>query len=517
MFGSTPISAALGAGTQLSSDPVEMRAFVRQATSAGLALLVISPGTKLPYDARTDQQKRKDDKAAQDAAMAEGNPNFHRVKAPSGLHLATSDAKTALRYFERAAKLFNEPVNYAIEVGRSNIIIVDVDTPEEKNAFLNWLSAETGQSMHHLTPTVSSPGVYDQEKGEWIHWGGGHYYFTLPEGVTLPQDMGNYTHQTAAGKFSVAWGGRYILIPPSRRPEGSYTFTGLDMPAPACLLEMINGRLKQAQENRERMAANRAADGGEFDDAIEAWAESISWDDILSPHGWVPTMDPDRCGCSTWTAPGFHGSAKSATAHDGSCSLGRYTVANAPLHIWTDHTDAVVDAWMSEKNTKTLTKLQLVAAYEFEGDTASACRELGLATQSPSGGTALSDEDLRINTGTMQAKASVDWQLPEVAPMLPPQVPVAEPVLAVDLFMCNGFTELIDHVPPDLFASPDPSSYFEPDLFATPDPASYGHDDDVSDVIDMFASPSAHAQDKTHSVGDASHTYPWVSIYSAWE
>lgn len=104
--------------------------------------------------------------------------------------------------------------------------------------------------------------------------------------------------------------------------------------------------------------------------------------------------------------------------------------------------------------------------------------------------------------------------------MLPPQVPVAEPRPVGDLFVTGGFTlleEIVSVPVPDLFASPDPSSYFEPDLFASPDPASYGHDDGVADVIDMFASPSNHAQDETHSVGDASHTYPWVSIYSAWE
>lgn len=467
MFGSTAISAVLGAAPALSTDPADLRPFVRAACNAGLAIMLVAPGTKIPIEPRSDVQRRKDDKAARDAAEAAGDPRYSKVEAPAGLHLATTDSKTACKYLDRAAKLYPDPLNFAIEVGRSNLIIVDVDTPAEKDAFLNWWSQSEGRDMRSVAPTVSSPGVFDQATNQWVHWSGGHYYFTLPEGVVMPTDVGNYTHQTPAGKFSVAWGGRYILIPPSVRAEGAYRFTGMDMPAPPVLLDLIQGRAEIAAANRQRAAERRAEGGGEFDDAIDEWSESIEWSDILSPHGWVPTMDTDRCGCPIWTAPGVHGSPKSATAHDGGCDLGRYTTTNAPLHVWTDHTDNLLDTWLSERGTKTITKLQLIAVYEHNSDVASACRALGLATLADTAATLLADEDLRIDSNAMASSLSTEWQLPVVEAMVPPaaQTETSAPT-----------------TPPATDAPP------------IPEPLDIGH---------MFLQPS----DEAHADGgDASHT-----------
>jgi hypothetical protein len=467
VFGSTPIAAVLGAAPAPSSDPADLRPFVRQACAAGLAVMLVAPGTKIPVDGRSSVQKRKDDKAAQDEAQAAGNPRYLSAKSPNGLHLATTDSATAVKYLNAAAKLYPDPLNFAIEVGRSKLILVDVDTPEEKDAFLNWWSQAEGRDMRSVAPTVSSPGVYDQQTQQWIHWGGGHYYFTLPEGVELDDTTGNYTHTTPGGKFSVAWAHRYVLIPPSVRPEGAYRFTGMDMAAPPALLELVRGRAAHAAENRARAAERRDADGGEFVDAIDAWAESVEWSDVLSPHDWVPTLDTDRCGCPVWTAPGFHGTPKSATAHDGGCDLGRYTTTNAPLHVWTDHTDPLLDAWLAEKNTKTVTKLQLIAIYEHGGDVSAACRALGLATLADTVATMLSDADLRIDAGAMANTLNTEWTLPTVEA----QVPLAQG----------------DTAPPATAA---------PSVDPTPAP-------EPLDTYALFGNPS----DEDHANGgDASHT-----------
>lgn len=471
MFGSTAIAAVLGAAPLPSTDPANLRPFVRAACDAGLALMLVAPGTKIPIDARSDVQRRKEDKAARDDAEAAGNPRYAKAVSPSGLHLATTESKDVCKYLDRAAKLYPDPVNFAIEVGRSRLILVDVDTPEEKDAFLNWWSQAEGRDMRSVAPTVSSPGVYDQITQQWVHWGGGHYYFTLPEGVVLDDVTGNYTHQTTGGKFSVAWAHRYVLVPPSIRPEGAYRFTGMDMPAPAALLELVNGRVEHAAANRARSAELRNGDGGEFVDSIDAWAEATEWTDVLSPHGWVPTLDTDRCGCPIWTAPGFHGTPKSATAHDGGCDLGRYTTTNAPLHVWTDHTDNLLDTWLADKNTKTVTKLQLVAIYEHAGDVSAACRALGLATERATEATLMSDDDLRIDPAGMANTLTTEWTLPVVEAQVP---------------MTQAPTASVDPAPAMPTSTPPPP----------PDP-------EPTDIYALFGSPSDEAQ---AAAGDASHT-----------
>lgn len=467
MFGSTRISAVLGAAPAPSTDPADIRPFVRAACAAGLAIMFVKPGTKLPLDPRSVKQRRDEDKAAQAAAQAAGNPRWAKVTAPSGLHLATSDAKVAVRYLDAAVKMYADPVNFAMEVGRSNLIVVDVDTELERAAFLSWWSANVGRDMRAVPPTVTSPGAMDPATGEWVHKGGGHYYFTIPDGLELPSEVGNYTHRTEVGTFAVAWSGRYVLIPPSVRPEGAYTFSGMDMPAPAALLELITGRAEQFQANRDRAAERAAsADGGDFQDGIDAWADSVSWDAILEPNGWTASMDTDGCGCAIWTAPGLHNSPKSATAHDSGCELGRYTLSNAPLHVWTDHTDGVLDAWMSERGVKTITKLQLVALYHYDGDTTAACRDLGLSSLTEGTGAAVSDADLKLDRSAMDAALSGSWDLPDVPPVTPPAAPAPT-----------------DVAPTVDYSSPPPD----------PEPSS---------MDALFGRP----MDEAHDAGDASHT-----------
>lgn len=397
MFGSTRLAAVLGAAPELSSDYDSMAPFLRAAARAEIALLFCGPGTKVPLDLRTAQAKTKADNAAREAAQAEGNPRWQTVESPRGLHLATHDSAVLTRYFKRAAGLYPDPVNLALEVGRSRVIVVDVDTPEERTAFLRYWSDMSGVDMSSTPPTVSSPGSRDPRTGEWAHHGGGHYYFTVPDGVELPTGpgLGNWTVRTAAGQFSLAWAGRYLMIPPSVRAEGAYRWTGMDVVAPEWLVDMILHRGAEAALALERSRQSRE-DDPEFHGGIDEWAESVSWDDILSPAGWVATMDNDTCSCAIWTAPGEHYSPKSATAHEGSCALGRYSVVNAPLHVWTDHTDPSMDAWLQDQNTKTVTKLQAYAVYRHDGDVSAACRALGLSSPTDGGGVALSAADLGL-------------------------------------------------------------------------------------------------------------------------
>jgi hypothetical protein len=407
MLGSTPITAVLGCGVD-STDHDAMRAFVRAACGEGLSLLLVWPGSKEPADMRTPRQKSADNRAAQQAAKDAGRRDWEHVKSPSGLALASSDAKVVLKYLDRYVEQFStwvetdddgspkqtghrvpfdakrakagqivlaEPVavNLAVEVGGSGLVVVDCDTREQLERFL-----EVSEAPPDMPPTVRSPGQQTAE-GVWAHKDGGHFWFTVDDDVRqiLPRNSGAMTWGGDHG-FAILWDRRYVLIPPSRRPEGAYELTGRDYPVPNWLTLAI---CEHGDAREARYLANRQQ--GDADDAlsesIDKWAESIGWSDILEPLGWAPAPRSDGCGCDVWTAPGLHASPKSATAHDSGCSLGRYTEVNCPLHIWTDNPGEPFDRWLAEEKTQTISKLQAVALVDYGGNVGKAMDALGLA------------------------------------------------------------------------------------------------------------------------------------------
>lgn len=399
MLGTQPIEAILGSGVD-SSDHDAMRAFVRTACAEGLSLLLILPNSKQPADMRTPRQKTADNKAAREQAKADGRRDWDKVKSASGLALASSDAKTVLKYLDRYCAVFSEwadengtcgydakrekageitiinpiPVNLAVEVGGSGIVVIDCDTREQ---VARWI--EVSEAPAGIAPTVISPGQQNAE-GAWVHKDGGHFWFKVPDEVmpVIPRNSGAMTWGGEHG-FAVLWDRRYVLIPPSIRPEGKYELTGRIYDLPQWLYDAIaehgQHRAERSQGNREAFAAG----DGALSEAIDAWAETISWADILEPLGWAPAPRSDGCGCPVWTAPGLHASPKSATAHDPGCSLGRYTEVNCPLHIWTDNPGEPFDRWLAEEKTPTLSKLQAVALADYDNNIGKAMDQLGLA------------------------------------------------------------------------------------------------------------------------------------------
>ena len=380
MLASSELCAVLGSGVD-NTNHTAVRSFIREACTAGLSLLLITPGSKVPFDGRTAKKKLADDKAAQEAAREAGRRDWARVKSASGLALATSDAQTLLKkggYLDTYIAAFGAEcaVNLGAEVGGSRLVVVDCDTEPQKNRFIEEACTDAGiDPDYSLTPTVISPGTQDAD-GNWIHTpGNGHFWFTLPEGLELPTNTGAMTWGGEDG-FAVLWDRRYVLIPPSTRREGRYELAGRDYEAPSWLIRAI--------VNHSAARESRYSDNTERDDdlasEIDQWAEEVSWAEILEPLGWSECARPDNCGCPVWTAPGEHASPKSATAHDAGCTLGRYTEVNAPLHIWTDHDIEPFDTYVAESKSKTLSKLQAVAHSQYGGSIGKAMDELDLAT-----------------------------------------------------------------------------------------------------------------------------------------
>lgn len=112
-----------------------------------------------------------------------------------------------------------------------------------------------------------------------------------------------------------------------------------------------------------------------FHEAIERWAWTQAWEQILTPElGWVK-QTPDKCGCPIFTAPGPHSSPKSATAHVGSCELG--CSDSGRLHIWTDNPGEAFESYVSG-GKRDFSKLSSLAILHYDGNVGKAMRAVGI-------------------------------------------------------------------------------------------------------------------------------------------
>uniref|UniRef100_A0AAU8GQJ2 DNA primase/polymerase n=1 Tax=Mycobacterium phage BobbyK TaxID=3158892 RepID=A0AAU8GQJ2_9CAUD len=404
MLGSKPLEAVLGSGVD-NTDHEAVRAFIRQAADLGLHLLFIYPDSKVPADLRTPQKRKADDKAAQEEAQAAGRRDWQTVKSGAGLALATDDKATLERYLKRYIQLFSTwvdtlhgqevqwskkaedageiimskpaAVNLAVEVGGSGVVVVDCDTAAQVD---RWFEVAEIPEEYRPAPTILTPGQVGpdadiNDPSTWAHADGGHFWFTVPDKYlpVLPRHLGAMTWGGDHG-FAVLWDRRYVLIPPSTRPEGAYEQLGHVYDLPDWLGEAIMAAGERRVQRAEASAGD--TDNPELATHIDRWAENVSWASILEPLGWTPAPRADGCGCAVWTAPGVHASPKSATAHDTGCTAGRYTETNAPLHIWTDNPAEPFDAWVAEKGTSTISKLQAVALINYGGNVGKAMDDM---------------------------------------------------------------------------------------------------------------------------------------------
>lgn len=427
ILGSTPLTAVLGSGVN-NRDHNAVRAFIRSACDIGLALLLIWPDSKLPADMRSIQKRNRDDKLAREEAKAAGRRDWQTVKSPSGLALASSDKDVVLRYLDAYIKKLGDDVavNLAVELGKSRLLVVDCDTGAQMRRF-----REAAEISDDVPPTVVTPGVL--RDGDWLHREGGHFYFTVPEDVELPENLGAVTWGGDDG-FAVLWRHRYVLIPPSTRPEGAYQLVGRDYPVPTWMVRLLN---EKAEVRASRVSDIESTANPEIASAVDEWADSVSWSAILEPLGWTPTPRADSCGCEVWTAPGYHASPKSATAHDTGCAAGRYTETNAPLHIWTDHDVPPFDEWVKTKGTQTITKLQAVAMISYGGSVGRAMDKMGMMPE------LAVEPGLEKGSGTEDTTdiGTGDFSLPE---------PVEGPEPDDD----SPYAESVDRPDPDVFDSP---------------------------------------------------------------
>ncbi|GAA1052383.1 AAA family ATPase [Dietzia natronolimnaea] len=411
MLGSTRLTLVFGAAPGNTSETAVMKGYVRALADAGLSVLFIKPRTKYPDDLRSSLARKKDEKAGQDK---------------SGLYLATKDKATLARYVEAYRKRHGDdaPINLAVHPGRSRYVVIDADTLEEVASWISWWTQATGEDMTGVPPTVTTPGAKDDD-GNWKHQGGGHWYLRLPDGFEVSEGT---PAKVKVGTATAYVGDCYVLIPPSTRPEGVYTMTGTDYPAPQALLDLLVPTERAAKKERDRtptpppVARERATQAPESDGlvSLEDWLNDTPWAEILD--GWTP-YSTDKCGCPTWTAPGLHDSPKSAVTHEcpGHSDGGR-------LHVWSDNpqTGTALDDQVAA-GRKSFSKLQATAWMHHEGDVSAAMGALGIDRSTVKSGGGL----LERKPGTPPSWAPMDltkFLAEDYQPPMPELLPRADGV-----------------------------------------------------------------------------------------
>lgn len=371
MLGSHPISAVLGADIAATSDTASFGAYVKALSECGLSVMLCQRESKIPADYRTPKQK-KDDLAA----YAEATGDESRDDPPGGVHMATNDVNRLRSYVKRYRKEHGDeaPVNLAIEVGTSKVLVVDCDTMAERVAFCDWWASKHGDArFQHALPTVLSPGVL--KDGVWVHKDGGHYYFTL-DGLDVPVSTGKMTVTHNGVNFDVFWRDRYVLIPPSIRAEGPYQRVG-----PVLSLrehEWLHREIHLYAASRQIKPAGAGKLSEHNLDALVTWYHATSWGDLLVPEGWEWTGTDKTCGCPIWGRPGGRSSDKSATAHEPGCANSRYNSDDPPIHFWTSQPGDAILAMLHDvgSGATTLSKLQLYAALKFDRNISKALRSM---------------------------------------------------------------------------------------------------------------------------------------------
>lgn len=334
MIGSDALGSVLGAAPVGDSERIV--SIVRAMIRIGLSPILNKPGTKEPVCILSPSAARKaDDAARADYIARYPDRPADRITHDCGLkHVLDDPAKVSV-IVKRAQDRYGQDLNLGLHLGRSRLLLVDVDTVAERKAFReSWASAIEEQGVFpvpHVVPppiTVESPGARDAD-GNWIHKDGGHWYFTVPEDYEFPPGK----VFKGPGGWAAMWGESYVLVPPSVRPEGPYRLTGTPTPAGSWLLDQISTGRQQNLTDEQAFELTPDLSGN----PIEQWSAQASWSSLLLPDGWAHSGTNTDCGCPNYRAPGGHASPKSATGHEVGCKVYDTTSGWAPLKIWTDH------------------------------------------------------------------------------------------------------------------------------------------------------------------------------------
>jgi hypothetical protein len=186
--------------------------------------------------------------------------------------------------------------------------------------------------------------------------GGRHLYVRRPPGGLTAQCLGSGIDlKTSTG---------YAVMAPSIHPDSGMPYTLLDGPVPtppAWFVELVTeNRLLHNGSGRRSPHTRPPSRHRSFPSLADRYASSVSWADVLEPHGWeCLDYSPDEDG-SRWLHP----------AATSSCSA---TIRYGCLFVYSTNTPFEVT---EAGNRKGYTKIRAHAVLNHHGDLRAAARAL---------------------------------------------------------------------------------------------------------------------------------------------
>jgi len=175
-----------------------------------------------------------------------------------------------------------------------SLFLLDVDP---RNGGLKSLA-----DLEHRNSPLPETMTHVSGRGD----GGTHRFYRRPPGNLSDRRLGpGVDIKTSSG---------YAVVPPSIHPASGRPYTRIDAPVadpPAWLIGLLlpQRALSRAQPRPPSMRLSG-------DSVADRFSDSVSWDDILRPHGWrCLDADPDADG-SRWLHPNAT-SSQSATVRYG--------------------------------------------------------------------------------------------------------------------------------------------------------------------------------------------------------
>ena len=374
--------------------PIESAAF--DLYEQGYGVLFGRPGGKSPYDPRPIEA-------------------VHAAGLKSGIY-ATWTTPEQIHTAFQIGEAQGISLNVGVRCGMNRLAVIDVDTAAALRS-LSDLATEAGATP--LPLTTKSPGKQGPD-GEWLHRGGGHVWLRMPADFSiedLPATVSLTTGENAADQVDLKLDS-WVLIPPSVRAEGPYTWAGEPYAiydAPEWLLERLE-QVRQARTAKRAPVASqrRTEDSDELDERIAEWAETLDIPDLLIEAGWHSAgVNDTDCGCEVWTRPGYRQSERSAILHAVGC---KHNDRSAPsFHLWTTSDNSEIGVFAVQRGITRLSPLHLVAAVWYGGDMSQAMRWEGLMTQSNHDD---DDEDFEEKE-TPRMSGNLAFMLPAPTPVRP--------------------------------------------------------------------------------------------------
>jgi hypothetical protein len=219
-----------------------------------------------------------------------------------------------------------------------SMLVIDVDPRHGGDQSLDALERAHGHLPETLT-TISGRGD-----------GGRHLFFRRPPGRLSSQRLGpGIDIKTSTG---------YVVLAPSVHPDTGRPYTRIDRPVAAPPAWLINLLLPEPAVSLARPGPLRSPLTGAS--IADNYCSSVSWADILVPHGWrLLDADPDADG-ARWLHP-------TATS---SCSA---TIKHGLLFVYSPNTPFEVT---EASQPKGYTKFRAYAVLEHGGDMKAAARAL---------------------------------------------------------------------------------------------------------------------------------------------